>query len=174
MKQSQANKKKYLIWLTGIAGSGKTTIARKIISRVRKRLGPTILINGDDMREIFSLKSYGIKGRKKVAIAYTKLCKLIIDQGVNIIFATVSMYDDVRKLNRKNFRKNYIEIFIDADIKNILKNKKKFLYFTNKKSIVGKGVKAEYPKNPDIIIKNDFSKNLNTISKEILQKIFKK
>ena len=51
-------KKKYLFWITGLPGSGKTTIAKKIHNKIQNRYGPTIEISGDDLRKIFSLKKY--------------------------------------------------------------------------------------------------------------------
>ncbi len=173
-KIQNKNKKGYLIWLTGISGSGKSTIAKKIYKSIKKKLGPTILINGDDLRDIFDLKTYENYGRKKIATSYTKLSKFLTNQKINVIFATVSMYHEVRRLNRLNLNKRYIEIFIDTELKNILKNKKKKLYFSKKKNIVGREIKPQYPKNPDIKIKNDFKKNLQEISDEILKRIFKK
>ena len=47
-----------LFWITGLSGSGKTTIAKKIYSRIKKNFGPTIIISGDEIRKIFSLTGY--------------------------------------------------------------------------------------------------------------------
>ena len=80
------------------------------------------------------------------------------------------MFRSVRKRNRSNI-KNYIEIYIETDLKKIIKIGKKKTYKNNKKNIVGKDIKAELPKKPNIIIKNDFTKNINQISKELLKKI---
>ena len=172
MKKNK-NKTGYLILITGLSGSGKTTIAGKILNRIKKKLGPTILINGDDLRKIFKIKGYDTKSRKDTAISYAKLAKFITDQKINVILATVSMFHEVRKLNRKNLKKKYIEIYIEAPIKKIISNKKKKIYFS-KKLIVGKQVKAEFPTNPDIKITNDFTDTLNNISDKIIKRIFKK
>ena len=80
--------------------------------------------------------------------------------------------DEVRNWNRKNI-KNYIEIYIKSDLKNIINKKKKRLYHNNKKNIVGIDIKPEYPKNPDIVINNDFKKNLDSLSKELIKKLKK-
>ena len=58
IKIKNKNKKGYLIWLTGFSGSGKSTIAKKIIANLEKEIGPTLLINGDDIRKIFELNSF--------------------------------------------------------------------------------------------------------------------
>ena len=47
--------------------------------------------------------------RKKVAYKYSELSDFIISQGINVIFATVSMFHDVRKQNRKKSKKNTLK-----------------------------------------------------------------
>jgi adenylylsulfate kinase len=173
MKKIYYKKKKqgYLIWLTGISGSGKSSIAKKIIKSLRKNIGSTILINGDDIREIFKLNSYDNLSRKEIAFMYSKFCNFINRQGINILFATISMFEDVRKLNRKLNPKTYIEIFIKCSLEKSINNKKNI--YRNKKNIVGKDIKLEEPKLPDIKIINNLDRSINEISSEILDKILK-
>ena len=47
-----------LFWVTGLSGSGKSSIAKKIWPTIKRKFGPTILVNGDDMRSIFKLNKY--------------------------------------------------------------------------------------------------------------------
>ena len=165
------NKKKgILFWITGLSGSGKTTIANKIKKDISKKYGPTIILNGDDIRNIFNLKKFDRKFRLKLALNYSKLCKSISDQKINIIFPTVSMFNKVRNYNRKNI-KNYFEIYIKANIKKIIREKKKKIYYKSRINIVGLDIKPELPKKPDITVLNNFDKNLNTISKNLITKI---
>jgi len=103
-------------------------------------------------------------------MSYGKFCKYISDRNINVIFSTVSLFDKVRIWNRSNIN-NYIEIFIKSDIKKLMKKKQKFFYKGNYKNIVGKNLKAEFPKSPDIIIQNDFKKSTNQLSSELLKKI---
>lgn len=60
---SRKNKLKHkrnglVFWITGLSGAGKTSIANLIKKKIDKKFGPTILINGNDIRRIFSFKSY--------------------------------------------------------------------------------------------------------------------
>ena len=85
------NKKKgILFWITGISGSGKTTISKKIFNQIKNKYGKTILLSGDDLRSFFNLKKYSKIDRYIIALGYSKLCKKITNQGINVIFATVS------------------------------------------------------------------------------------
>ena len=75
--------------------------------------------------------------------------------------------------NKKNI-KNYIEIYIKADLEKIIKTGKKKLYKRHKTNLYGKDIKAELPKNPDVMILNNFSKKITQLSEELLVKLYKK
>ena len=51
--------KKYgiVFWITGLSGSGKSSIGKNIFNQISKTYGPTILIHGDNIRKIFKLKN---------------------------------------------------------------------------------------------------------------------
>ncbi len=164
------NTKGFLIWLTGFSGSGKSELGKLILPQISKKIGKTVLINGDDLRRIFDLRGYSKKERLENAKKFFGLYKLITDQGINVIFCVVSMFNKVRSWNKK-YINNYIEIYIKTEIKDIIKQKKKRIYFKNKKNIVGIDIKPELPKNSDIIISNDFKKSTKEISKELVKKI---
>ena len=150
-------KKGILFWITGLSGSGKTTISKKIHSQIIKSYGPTVLFSGDDIRTIFNLKNYSYNGRFETVMKYCKLAKFINSQNINVIFAVIGMMDDIRDWNRKNI-KNYVEIYIKSNLKNIINQNKKKIYQQNKRNLVGLDIKSEYPKKPDITIENDFKK----------------
>ena len=159
-----------LIWITGLSGSGKTEIGELILPIIKKKMGTTVLISGDDLRNIFNLFGYSKKERLENAKKFYGLYKLLIDQGINVIFCVVSMFDKVRLWNKKNI-KNYIEVYIKTEFQKIIHQNKKETYFKNKKNIVGLDIKPQLPKNPDIIINNDFKKNIETMSKILSKKI---
>lgn len=160
-----------LFWVTGLSGSGKTTISRKIKKYIEQNYGPTLLISGDDIRNIFNFKEFTSEERRKLVLKYCKLSKFITDQNINLIFAVVGLMDEVRDWNKKNI-KNYIEVFIKTDLEKIINNKKKKIYHKkNIGDIVGLDIKPEFPKKPDIIIHNDFKKKINSLSKDLIKKI---
>ena len=171
MKTKNFKKNKgVLVWLTGLSGSGKSTIAKKIHPYIVRNFGKTIIINGDDLRKIFKLYGFDEKDRYKNALKFSKLCKLITDQNVSIIFAAVGMKKKIRKIFESSV-KNYFEIFIKANINQIKKKNFKKTYKKFKLNIVGYDIKAEFPKNPDILIKNNFDKNIKGLIQELTLKI---
>ena len=93
------NNKGILFWITGLSGSGKTQISKKIYTQIKKNYGPTILFSGDDIRKIFDLKGYSYKDRLEIVMKYCKLAKSVTTQNINIIFAVVGMIHSVRAWN---------------------------------------------------------------------------
>ena len=76
MKKIKLNKKYgILFWITGLSGSGKTRIAKRIAGDIRKTYGKTIVLSGDDIRSIFNLKGYSYKERLNTVFKYCKLAK---------------------------------------------------------------------------------------------------
>ena len=74
MKRKKIIKSKgILFWITGLSGAGKTSIAKKLLNKIKKKYGPTIIISGDDLRKIFELKKYSFRERLKLSEKYCKL-----------------------------------------------------------------------------------------------------
>lgn len=163
-------KKGFVFWITGLSGSGKTTLGKNIKDFIQKKYGPTLLIHGDDIRNIFNFKKYTYKERLNLGLQYSKLCDFISNQNVNVIFTVVGLFDKVRNYNKKNI-KNYIEIYIKTDIKK-LKIKSNKRHYKNKiKNVWGLDIKPQLPKKPDIIIENNFNKNIKKLTQELKKKI---
>jgi len=174
MKKKSFNRKKgILFWITGLSGSGKTKISKKIKKGIIKNYGPTLLVSGDDLRKIFGFNKYDSKTRLLLSRKFCKFAKFITDQNINLIFAIVGLMNEPRNWNRKNID-NYIEIYIKSELNKIIRLKKKKIYHSKKKQkIVGLNIKPEFPKNPDITIVNNFKKSIDSLSKELLREIKK-
>ena len=174
MKKLIKNQKKgILFWVTGLSGSGKTTISQKINNRITDMYGPTLLVSGDNLRRNFNFKSYSYKERLKLSKKFCKFAKFIVDQKINLIFAVVGMMHAPRKWCRNNID-NYVEIYIKSDIKKIINLKKKKIYHNkNSGDLVGISIKPELPKKPNIVIKNDFKKTSKELANNLIKKIKK-
>lgn len=174
MKIRRLNKKKgILFWITGLSGSGKTSMAKKIKKEISKKYGPSIVISGDNLRKIFILNKYDYNSRVSNMKKFLEFAKFITNQKINLIFAVVGLIERPKTLGKKNID-NFIEIYIKSDLKKIIKKNKKKLYSKTKKNIVGLSIKPEFPKKPDILLNNDFTQSLDNLSNNLLKKIFKK
>ena len=67
-----------LFWLTGLSGSGKTSIGKKIFPYVKKKFGNTIILSGDELRQIFNLNKYDYESRIRYLKFYSNFCKISI------------------------------------------------------------------------------------------------
>ena len=58
MRKLNINKKEgVLFWITGLAGSGKSSIARYLLPKIQKYYGPSIIVSGDNLRNITVLEN---------------------------------------------------------------------------------------------------------------------
>ena len=160
-------KKKFIV-ITGLPGSGKTSIANKLKKKVDKLNGLTIVINGDDVRSIFKFRGYSLKDRASHAAPYFRLCNFIYQKNINIILTCVSLPDQSRKIWKKN--KKIIFIHVNAKLADRIKNKKK-VYTKYKKNLPGIDLKIPKPKIVDIIINNNFKEDIQTLSNKIWKKM---
>ena len=100
-KKIISNKNKgILFWITGLSGSGKTAIAKKIYKKISHLYGPTIEISGDDFRKIFRLNKYTKKARIEYLPKYLHFCKLITDQKINLILC--DFFSEYKAKNAQN------------------------------------------------------------------------
>ena len=119
-------KKGKVIWLTGLSGSGKTTIANEF-----KKLNGGIILNGDIVRKLFSNVGFSKKDRDKHVLNVGKFAIIIAYQGIDVICPLISPYrnirDDIKKLSLEN-DVNFIEVFVDCPIEICIKRDPKGLY----------------------------------------------
>lgn len=162
-----------VVWITGISGAGKTTLAKHLLKKFDKKF---LYFDGDEFRKIFNNDiKYTLESRNINAQRLTRLVKYISDQKQNIIIsANITSYK-YRLWCRKNI-KNFVEIFITADIKSLIKRDYKKLYSDalqkKIKNVVGIDIPFKIPKGSNIYISNnhtkkDFLKNVDIIKKYI-------
>jgi len=160
-----------LVWITGLSGAGKTTIAKEIYKRIKRDYPNTLHLDGDELREILSgMGSHTDKGRKRTAEVYARLCGFLTDQGVNVIISTISLYHSLHKYNRK-MNKNYYEILVEVDRDVLLKRNKKGLYNPEAKNVMGMDQEPEFPKDPTVIVQNNTRDQLNENIKSIIKAV---
>lgn len=151
----------YVYWVTGLAGAGKTTIGRILYEKLRKKCVNVIFLDGDILRNVFQdMGGFSAADRRMYASAYGRLCKMLSDQGMNVVCCTVSMFDEVRRWNRDNIS-FYREIFLDVPLEVLKKRDQKGLYSRavrgEVKDVVGVDLNLELPRYPDVRIENDGS-----------------
>ena len=164
-----------LIWITGLSGSGKSTIGKELYKVLKKQYPNTIFLDGDDFRGILGndLK-HNPKDRLENAKRIHRMCKFLINQNINVICSTMSLYEEIHTLNRNSF-KNYYEVFIKCDIEELIRRDQKGIYSQalNKQrdDVVGINLDYDMPKNCELVLNNNKKNNLDKKVKKILDLI---
>ena len=160
-------------WLTGLSGAGKTTVGKILYKKLKKQKENVVLLDGDALRQaIASDLGYTQDDRHESARRNTGLCKLLADQGLDVICCTICMFEDVRQWSRTN-NKNYFEVYLKVPLEVLKKRNQKNLYEEASDELVGLGVDMEEPKHPDLVVINDGSISPEEIAEEILRKVVK-
>ena len=132
------------ILIMGLPGSGKTTLASKLVPLINAKW-----LNADEVRKKNNDWDFSVEGRKRQAIRMNKLAAVLLDQGFNVVADFVCPTPEYRKL----FDPDHI-IWVNTIEKSKFEDTNKFF------------VK---PKEFDIEVK---TKNSDYWAQEILKKIF--
>ena len=145
-----------VLWLTGLSGSGKSTIANFLEEILHKKGIKTYILDGDNVRQDLCIdldftESVRIENIRRV----TEVAKLMVDAGIVVITAFISPFRNERQFARNSFQDDeFIEIYISTPLEIAEKRDKKGLYkrarrgellnFTGIDSPYEVPVKAEY------------------------------
>ena len=164
-----------IIWITGISGAGKSTIANALMGLYKKNIPNLVNVDGDTIRGLFSSDlKYDEISRIEQIKRIQKLCIFLDRQGLVVIVSALYSNSELLDWNRKNF-KNYFEIYLEASINLVKKRDVKGLYKKfddgSEKNIVGLDIHWNSPKNYDLKINMDKVKTVNKVIEKISSKI---
>jgi len=153
------SQKPCVLWLTGLSGAGKSTIANALEKRLHEMGRHTYLLDGDNFRHGLS-KDLGFTDKDRVENLrrVAEVSKLMVDAGLIVISAFISPFRSDRQMARELFMEDeFVEIFIDTPIDIAEQRDTKGLY---KKARLGElknftGVDSVYerPETPNLVLK---------------------
>ncbi|MBL6875093.1 MAG: adenylyl-sulfate kinase [Flavobacteriales bacterium] len=179
-KEKLLNQKGKVFWLTGLSGSGKTTIALQLEKELYKLGFLVQILDGDNIRAgINNNLSFSEGDRAENVRRISEISKLFLNCGVITINCFVSPTKKMRQNAKKIIGKeNYYEIFINADIETCEKRDVKGLYKKVRsgeiKNFTGIDTEYEKPNNPSLEVDTSrlsLDKSIEIILKNILPQI---
>ena len=164
-----------IIWITGLPGSGKTTLARNLKSILETKVSNNIVIlDGDNIRSILPYQiPYSNEDRMKLAFFYSKLALLIEQSNCIVICSFVALFHSIQEHTRLKAN-DYFEIFLDPSLDELVKINKKGLYSDGSDYMLKQFTKHEFPENPDLRLNNIVNGIYQDHLSEIKKKLFKK
>ena len=158
-KENLLGQKGKTIWLTGLSGSGKTTIALYLEKKLHANRIITKLLDGDNIRTgINNNLGFSQDERDENIRRIAEVSKLFVECGIVTINCFVSPTINSREKAKKIIGEdNFIEVFIDTSLEECEKRDVKGLYKKARageiKGFTGLDAPFESPINPDIEIK---------------------
>jgi len=155
------NHPSFVLWFTGLSGSGKSTIANRVEQELFKSGLKTYTLDGDNIRTgINKGLGFSAEDRHENLRRIAEVAKLFVDAGIITIGAFVSPLEKDRELIKEIVgEKDFVEIFVDTSLAECERRDVKGLY---KKARAGEiknftGIDSPYeaPKNPDILIETE-------------------
>ena len=170
------NQKPGVIWMTGLSGSGKSSIANAVEKKLLQMNRHTFILDGDNVRQGLN-KDLGFTDVDRVENIRRvgHVAKLMTDAGLLVIVAFISPFRSEREMVRQMMDSNeFVEVYIDTPLSVVEERDVKGLYAKARsgqiKNFTGIDSPYEIPKHPDIHIKT-IDLTIDEAAEQILRKI---
>ena len=180
---SNANSKNHhnsgsVVWVTGLSGAGKTTLAEKISNELRSSGWTVVFLDGDVLREALGIETqHKTEDRLTIAKKYSRICQILASQGFIVVIATISLFKEIHYWNRRNLP-GYIEIYLKVPMSELKRRDPKGIYkkFQNGKvkNVSGLDLPIDEPLDADWVEVFDPLKQQSSTAKELISYIKEK
>jgi len=146
-----------LIWFTGLSGSGKTTMAKALLEKLKSEGHSAMILDGDEIRDIFKNTGFDKEARIRHNQDVGKMAVYLQSQGIIPIVSLISPYAEARDYVR-SITKDFTEIYVNTSLEVCEQRDVKGLYKKVRsgeiKDFTGIHASAPYeaPKSPEITI----------------------
>jgi adenylylsulfate kinase-like enzyme len=164
-----------IIWITGLSAAGKTTVGEELASRLRVLREPVVFLDGDSLRDILGeFSTHTREDRLRLAFVYSRLCKSLASQNINVVISTVALFREIHVWNREHF-KYFLEVFLDVPLDELRRRDPKSIYkrfdegeITN---VAGLDLKVDFPASPHLHIQHQDGLTSHQIVETILDRL---
>jgi len=168
-----------IIWITGLSGAGKSTIGARVVEGLRKNGEQVVYLDGDELREVFgascaNINNHGREGRLALAMQYSRLCRVIAEQGLTVVIATISMFKEIHSWNRRNLP-GYFEVYLKVPVDELRRRDPKQIYkkFDSGElsSVAGLDLEIDEPMDADLIVNFREQATVDELADKIILKV---
>ncbi len=168
-----------VIWITGLSGAGKSTLGKELVTYLRKECFTVIMLDGDELREIFGVseineQNYSRQNRLAIAMKYSKLCKILANQGINVVIATISLFKEIHLWNRSSIP-GYYEVYIKVPLSVLRTRDSKKIYHRydtgQLKNVAGLDLTIDEPSNADLVLEYQPNISVKHLAKKLTKTI---
>ncbi len=150
----------FTVWLTGLSGAGKSTIAGRLAKALQDRgVSRLEILDGDEVRRTLSAGAgFSREDRDAHIRRIAHVCRLLARHDVTTIVAAISPYRETRAFAR-DLIDNFVEVFVDAPLGVLEQRDPKGLYQKVKQGRIQQftGVSDPYepPEAPEVVCRTD-------------------
>jgi len=161
-----------VLWLCGLSGSGKSTMANALERTLHKEGKYVIILDGDNLRSGLNADlGFSDDDRNENIRRTAEVAKMLSNNGAIVILSLITPQEQFRTQARGIIGDNYKEIYIKADFETCQKRDVKGLYAKQAKgeikNFTGAGSNFVEPLNPDLVIDTDALSEENSLQKLI-------
>jgi adenylylsulfate kinase len=146
----------FVVWLTGLPSSGKTTIGEGLAARLRAQGRLVEILDGDDIRRSLSAGlGFSREDRLEHSRRITFVAKVLMRNGVDVIVPLISPYRESREYARQELAR-FLEVHVDCPLEECVRRDVKGLYA---RAISGEidhftGISDPYepPERPEVVV----------------------
>jgi adenylylsulfate kinase len=160
-KEQRLKQKAKVLWMTGLSGSGKTTIGLALEKELYNRGFLVMLLDGDLVRTgINKNLKFSVEDRKENIRRIAEVSKLFVNCGVVTINCFISPTDEIRAMAKNIIGKDdFLEVFVSAPLEICESRDVKGLYAKARKGEIQEftGISSPFdiPPDPDLVLKTD-------------------
>jgi adenylylsulfate kinase-like enzyme len=165
MLPPSAGERGSVIWITGLPGAGKTTVADAVTEVLRAKAQTVVQVDGDVVREVMNNDlGYTPAERLENAWRISRLCRMLSSQGLLVVCSTVSLFSEIHDWNRQNLPR-YVEIYLRVSGGTLAVRKG---HLRGSANVVGVDQPFDAPKNADIVIENEGTETPRQLAERIV------
>jgi len=177
-KEKLLGQKALVVWMVGLSGSGKSTIARALENSLYENGHLTVLLDGDNLRTgVNNNLSFSQEDRIENIRRAAEVSKLFASNGVITICSLISPTAAIRKMAKDIIGDDYFEVYINCPLEVCEKRDVKGLYAKARKGEIpdftGISSPFEEPNNPDLEL-DTANKSIEIVLDQLISAINKK